>query len=186
MRDNVEIPDTWCPIVGFRTIKIFLATASYFKKRIYQLEYVAAFLQADVIGRKITSLPIEWKEMFKANTEVHKWLGKPLRLKKSSYADRVANLAWDETQINWFSSDIGFQRLPSERSIYVKKTAKGMMMVPNAVVDQLYFATTVEMKDWLEKETEPIKNRQTRQLLDHFGPIQIRCPSCRKELCSRE
>ncbi|KAG7357480.1 hypothetical protein IV203_002168 [Nitzschia inconspicua] len=29
MRDNVEIPDTWCPIAGFRAFKIFLATATY-------------------------------------------------------------------------------------------------------------------------------------------------------------
>ncbi|KAG7355467.1 reverse transcriptase RNA-dependent DNA polymerase [Nitzschia inconspicua] len=100
-------------------------------------------------------LPIEWKEMFKANTEVHKWLGKPLRLTKSLYGDRVANLAWDETQSNWMTSpEIGFQRIPSERSIYVKKTMEGMMMVLNAVDDLLYFATTIEMKDWFEKETE--------------------------------
>jgi hypothetical protein len=98
MRDNVCIPDTWCPIAGFRSFKIFSAMATRFKKRIYQLNYVAAFLQADVIVRKFTILPAEWKQFFKTNTEIHEWLGVPLLLKKSLYGDRVANLAWDETQ----------------------------------------------------------------------------------------
>ncbi|KAG7369973.1 reverse transcriptase RNA-dependent DNA polymerase [Nitzschia inconspicua] len=52
------------------------------------------------------------------------------------------------------SPEIGFQRLPSKRSIYVKKTAEGMTMVLNAVDDQLYFGTTIEMKDWFDKETK--------------------------------
>lgn len=43
MRDNVVIPDTWCPIAGFRSFKIFLAMAARIKQRIYQLDYVAAF-----------------------------------------------------------------------------------------------------------------------------------------------
>ncbi|KAG7340335.1 reverse transcriptase RNA-dependent DNA polymerase [Nitzschia inconspicua] len=74
MRDNVEIPDTWCPIAGFRAFKMFLAMAAHYKKRIYQLDYVAAFLQADVLGQKFTTLPIEWKEMFRSIPEVHQWL----------------------------------------------------------------------------------------------------------------
>jgi hypothetical protein len=37
MRDNVQIPDTWCPIAGFRSFKIFLAMAAGWKQRIYQL-----------------------------------------------------------------------------------------------------------------------------------------------------
>ncbi|KAG7349250.1 reverse transcriptase RNA-dependent DNA polymerase [Nitzschia inconspicua] len=155
MRDNVEIPDTWCPIAGFRAFKMFLAMAAHYKKRIYQLDYVAAFLQADVLGRKFTTLPIEWKEMFRSNPKVHQWLGKPLRLTKSLYGDRVANLAWDETQSKWLTSEeIGFERLPSERSIYIKRTKEGMMMVLNAVDDQLYFATNIELKDWFKRETD--------------------------------
>jgi hypothetical protein len=98
MRDNVAIPDTWCPIAVFRSFKIFLAMAARYKQRIYQLDYVAAFLQADVIGRKFTILPTEWKQLFTKSKEIHEWLGTPLLLKKSLYGDRAANFAWDETQ----------------------------------------------------------------------------------------
>ncbi|KAG7371023.1 reverse transcriptase RNA-dependent DNA polymerase [Nitzschia inconspicua] len=79
----------------------------------------------------------------------------PLRLTKSLYGDRVANLAWDETQSKWLTSEeIGFERVPSERSIYIKRTKEGLMMVSHAVDDQLYFATPMELKDWFERETD--------------------------------
>jgi hypothetical protein len=35
-----------------------------FKRRINQLHHVAAFLQSEVIGRKFTILPVEWKRLF--------------------------------------------------------------------------------------------------------------------------
>jgi hypothetical protein len=45
-----------------------------------------------------------------------------LRLKKSLYGDRVASLAWDETQSKWLTNpEIGFARLPSEESIYISR-----------------------------------------------------------------
>jgi hypothetical protein len=100
-----------------------LAMASRYKQRIYQLDYVAAFLQADVIGRKFTILPTEWKTLFANNKDVHQWLGVPVLFKKLLYGDRVANLAWDETQSQWLtSSEIGFERLASDGSISVKRS----------------------------------------------------------------
>jgi Reverse transcriptase (RNA-dependent DNA polymerase) len=147
MQNDTTIIDTWCPIAGFRSFKIFLAMAVRFKQRIYQLDYVAAFLQADVMGRKFTHLPLEWKQLFANNTEIHKWLGVPLLLKKSLYGDRVANLAWDQTQSQWLTSaEIGFERLPSDGSIYVKRCDQDIIAVLNAVDDQLYFATSTELK----------------------------------------
>ena len=65
MKENVFVSDTWCPIAGFRALKFFLCMAVYYRQRIFQLDYVAAFLQADVLGRKFTILPVQWKELFK-------------------------------------------------------------------------------------------------------------------------
>jgi hypothetical protein len=76
-------------------------------------------------------------------------------LKKSLYGDRVANLAWDETQSQWLISDeIGFSGLPSEGSIYIKRTEVGFIVVLNAVDDQLYFATDKTLKEWFEEATQ--------------------------------
>jgi hypothetical protein len=68
---------------------------------------------------------------------------------------RVANLAWDETQSQWLTSpDIGFTRLPSEGSIYIKRRNQDFIAVLNAVDDQLYFATDSSLKKWFEEATQ--------------------------------
>jgi hypothetical protein len=80
---------------------------------------------------------------------------RPLRLKKSLYGDRVANLAWDDPQSKWLTStEIGFARLPSEGSIYMKSTDEGFITVLDAVDDQLYFATNPSLKSLFESVTQ--------------------------------
>jgi hypothetical protein len=146
MRESLTTPNTWCPIAGFRALKIFLAFAVECKQRVYQLDYVAAF------RCNFTIFPSGWKELLKDYPDLHQWFGVPLRLRKSLYGDRVANLAWDETQSQWLTSgEIGFTRLLSEGSIYLKTTTIGFIVVLNAVDDQLYFATHVSLKEWFEK-----------------------------------
>jgi hypothetical protein len=142
MKDEAFTHSTWCPIAGFSALKIFIAFAAECRQRGYQLDFVAAFLQAEVIGRKFIKFPSEWKELFSNYPDLHQWIGMPHRLKKSLYGDRVANLAWDETQSKWLTSpEIGFARLPSEESIYIKRVGNDLITILNAVDDQLYFAT---------------------------------------------
>jgi hypothetical protein len=113
MKDEAFTHSTWCPIAGFRALN--LAFAAECRQRVYQLDFVAAF-----IGRKFIKFPSEWKELLSNYPELHQWIDMPLRLKKSLYGDRVANLARDETQSKWLTSpEIGFARLPSEESIYI-------------------------------------------------------------------
>lgn len=154
MKNDTFAQDTWCPIAGFRALKIFLAFAVQCRQRIYQLDFVAAFLQADVIERKFVRFPEQWKELLKDYQELHKWIGVPLRLRKSLYGDRVANLAWDATQSKWLTStEVGFTRLPSEESIYIKTVGDKIIAVLNAVDDQLYFATDPDLRQWFENAT---------------------------------
>jgi hypothetical protein len=191
---NLTTPNIWSPIAGFRALKISLAFAVECKQRVYQLEYVAAFLLANVIGRKFTIFPSGWKELLKDYPDLHQWFGVPLRLRKSLYGDRVANLAWDETQSQWLTSaEIGFTRLLSEGSIYLKRTTIVFIVVLNAVDDQLYFATLVSLNEWFEKANKettrrpthgtgnlvpPISHNTTRGLFDCLGPMKICSYNC--------
>jgi aspartate-semialdehyde dehydrogenase len=59
IRENIVTSNTWCPIAGFRALKIFLAFPAECKQRLYQLDYVAAFLQADMNERRFSSLTSE-------------------------------------------------------------------------------------------------------------------------------
>jgi len=143
--------ETWCPVAGFRALRFFLAEAVAHKQRVYQLDFVAAFLQSKAIGRKFTSLPAEWAELFPDLTE---WFGKPLLLLKSLYGDTIANLAWDKTLAAFLTKPDGLamDRLQSEGSIYIKRKGNDILMVLTATDDQLYFATNPELKKEFEKQ----------------------------------
>jgi hypothetical protein len=130
-----------------------------YKARIFQIDYVAAFLQAKALGRKFTKLPAsEWKGLF---PELSEWFGKPLLLEKSLYRDTVTNLAWDETQNEFLTSpEIGLRCLGSEGSIHIMKQDNDVLIVLNAVDDQLYFCTSDKMRKWLEEVTQKRFNVQ--------------------------
>ena len=150
MRGLFFEPDTWCAIAGHKALRMFLAAAVHYRSRVWQLDYVGAFLQANPIDRKFTSLPREWRNLF---PEWKEWFGVPLLLTKTLYGDVVANLAWDETQNQWLTSeDIGFRRLVTEGSIYIKQEGDDILVLLNAVDDQLYFSTSERLRKWFEKE----------------------------------
>ena len=112
--------------------------AAHYRQRVFQLDFIAAFLQSDAVGRKFTTLPAEWKQLFPDHPELHQYFGTPLRLMKSLYGDTVANMAWDKCQSEWLTSDeIGFERLMTEGSIYIKRTGDNFLALLNAVDDQL-------------------------------------------------
>ena len=80
--------DTWCPIGSFRELRKFLAFATSIKQRIYQLDFVGAFLQSPTQHVTYTILPMEWADLV---PEYAEWLGIPLRLVKALYGDTTAN-----------------------------------------------------------------------------------------------
>ena len=53
--------DTWCPMAGYRELKLFLAYAVFEKCRIYQIDFIGAFLHAVSRNKTYTVLPEEWR-----------------------------------------------------------------------------------------------------------------------------
>ena len=80
--------DTWCAIASFRPLRKFLASAAGKKCRIYQLDFIGAFLQSYTQHTTFTMMPKEWKELMPQYAE---WFGVPLRLVKALYGDTTAN-----------------------------------------------------------------------------------------------
>jgi hypothetical protein len=52
------------------------------------------------------------------------------------------------------SPEMGLRRLDSEGSIYIKKQDNDVLIVLNAVDDQLYFCTSDKMRKWIEESTQ--------------------------------
>ena len=141
--------DTWCKIGGFSAVKHFLALAAHHKCRVYQLDYIGAFLQADAQSRVITILPAEWKEFF---PDLAEYFGVPLLILKSLYGQKDSMSNWDQKQSQWLINTYGFSRCPSEESIYQFHHDGHFIYMINIVDDQLYFSNHTPLrKDFEEK-----------------------------------
>jgi hypothetical protein len=70
-------------MAGFRALKMYLSFSAECQQRVYRLDYVAAFLQADVIRRMFTKFLEQWKDLLRNYPDLHHWLGVPSRLKKT-------------------------------------------------------------------------------------------------------
>ena len=140
--------DTWCPIAGFRELKLFLSFAARFKCRVFQLDFIGAFLQAEARNRVFTVLPKEWAEEF---PDLAEWFGKPLRLLKSLYGQVDASKNWDDDLSDWLINTFGFERCPGAGSIYLYHKPPHYIFLLNAVDDQLYFSNSDELRKTFEQ-----------------------------------
>ena len=139
--------DTWCPIASFRELRLFLAWAARKKCRVYQLDFIGAFLQAKARNRVFTMLPAEWKEFF---PDLAEWFGVPLLLLKSLYGQTDSSKNWDLDQSEWLINDFGFKRCVGALSIYHYQKDDTFMYLINAVDDQLYFTNNENLRKEFE------------------------------------
>lgn len=111
--------------------------------RIWQLDFIGAFLQSVARNRVFTILPQDWAKWF---PHLKEWFGVPLLLLKSLYGSVDASKNWDDDQSDWLINVYGFKRVPGAGSIYVFKQNDKFLYLLNAVDDQLYFSNSDELR----------------------------------------
>ena len=98
--------DNGAPLATFRLLKVFIADAARKRRRVYQSDFVGAYLQAYMDRIVYVKLPSEWAEYF---PDLAKWFGVPLLLVKSAYGITSAGRLWAEELFNWYV-EFGFQQ----------------------------------------------------------------------------
>ena len=76
------IGDTWSPTASIRTLHYFLADTAKHKARVHQLDFIGAFLQANVKNRVFVKLDMRYAAYF---PEYTKYFGRALKMLKSMY-----------------------------------------------------------------------------------------------------
>ena len=76
------IGDTWSPTASMRTLKYFLADAAKHKSRVHQLDFIGAFLQANVTNIVFVKLDMRYAAYF---PEYSQYFGRALELLNSVY-----------------------------------------------------------------------------------------------------
>ena len=99
-RGNIN---TWSPTSSSRLLKRFIADATYTKSKIYQLDFIQAFIQSETKRRIFVTLDKEYKIFC---PELYEHLGRPLRLKKCLYGADFSGKTWYDTLDEFLTQNI--------------------------------------------------------------------------------
>jgi Reverse transcriptase (RNA-dependent DNA polymerase) len=145
-RDALD-EDNSAPLATFRLLKVFLAEAARLKRRVYQADFIGAYLQACMDRLVYVILPKEYAIHF---PDLSKWFGVPLVLLKSAYGISSAGRLWAEELFGWYI-EFGFTQSTVKPSLFKYKKGNDWMILLSYCDDSAYFASSDEMRKKFEK-----------------------------------
>ena len=136
---------TWSPRASMRTLKYFLADAAKHKARVHQLDFIGAFLQANVKDRAFVKLDMRYAGYF---PEYSQYFGRALKLLKSMYGMTTSGKLFADELTEWFIKE-GFVQSKCQMSIYYKYAPDGSKIVVLSYVDDcVYWYTNEDLGNW--------------------------------------
>jgi hypothetical protein len=138
--------DNGAPLATFRLLKVFLADAAKKRRRVYQSDFVGAYLQAYMDRIVYVKLPKEWAEYF---PDLAKWFGVPLLLIKSAYGINSAGRLWAEELFNWYT-EFGFKQSQVEPSLFQYTVGDDWIVLLSYCDDSAYYCSSDAMRQKFE------------------------------------
>ena len=130
--------DNSAPLASFRLLKVFIADAARRKRRIFQTDFVGAYLQAYMDRRIFVRLPSEWAAHF---PEYAEWFGIPLLLKKSAYGISSAGRLWAEELFGWYA-EYGFKQSIVDPALFHYKLGDEWIVLLCYCDDSAYYCSS--------------------------------------------
>ena len=132
--------DAWNPHASFLALKVMLATCARLGIFPSQTDFVQAYLQADMRERVFVRFPEAWK--YHLPEHLHKWIGRPLRLRKGLYGYNYSGKFLYEDQAEFLRSE-GLEEsgLPG---LWIKHLENGGTLLFLHYVDDILSACTDE------------------------------------------
>ncbi|OMO72757.1 hypothetical protein CCACVL1_17615 [Corchorus capsularis] len=132
----VDFNETFAPVARLDTIRLLLALAAQNKWKVYQLDVKSAFLN----GFLQEEIYVEQPDDFKVKGNEYK----VYLLKKALYGLKQAPRAWYD-RINAHLLQCGFQRSPSEPTLYIRSVEADLLIVSLYVDDLLVLGSNQDM-----------------------------------------
>ena len=126
---------------------MFLAEAARRRRRVYQTDFVGAYLQAYMDRRIFVRLPAEWAEIF---PEYAQWFGIPLLLRKSAYGVNSAGRLWAEELFGWYI-EFGFKQSVVDPALFYYQDGEEWIVLLSYSDDSAYFTSTEVIREKFEK-----------------------------------
>lgn len=151
LQSKIISEDTWSPTASFRSLKMFLAHACKNKLRVKQLDFIGAFLQANVRARIFVTIPKIFGILF---PEYSEYCGVPLRLGKSMYGMTLSGKYWF-LDLKEFLLEEGFTTSSTVKCLFYKVFEHGdFILLLDYVDDMLYYGSNEEYVVIFEKKTQ--------------------------------
>ena len=150
LRGDMQIKDqdnNWSPTASVRLLKCYLADAIANHVKVYQLDFIQAFIQSETKKRIFVILDKEY-EIFCPQLKEH--FGRPLRLKKCLYGADFSGKSWYETLDDFLQKDLRFHRSRVEGCLYTYRKGSDWLKVINYVDDALYYSNNDKVRTYFE------------------------------------
>ncbi len=99
---DTAMEDSWSPTAPFRSLKMFLADAARNRCRVHHLDFVGAFLQANIRGGIFVTLPKVYWDIW---PEFIEYCGRPLRLVKCMCGITYSGKYWYLDLKDWLHEE---------------------------------------------------------------------------------
>ena len=152
--------NVWSPTSSTRLLKRFIADAILNGCKIYQMDFIQAFIQSEAKRRIFVILDKEYKEFC---PELAEHFGRPLKLKKCLYGADFSGKSWYDTLDQFLrEGPMKFERSMAEGCLYIYKEGKQWIKLISYVDDACYYCDSDDTRIKFEKN---IKQRFNLTLL---------------------
>ncbi|GKF76061.1 putative ribonuclease H-like domain-containing protein [Tanacetum coccineum] len=144
--EGIDYDEIFAPVARIKAIMLFLAFASYMGFTIYQMDVKSAFLYGTIREEVYVHQPPGFVDPAYPN--------KVYKVIKALYGLHQAPRAWYET-LSSFLLENGFRRGTIDKTLFIKKNKRDIMLV-QVYVDDIIFGSTkqsmcTEFEDYMHK-----------------------------------
>ncbi|CAL9029761.1 unnamed protein product, partial [Prunus brigantina] len=164
-KPRIDFNETFAPVARLDTVRTLIALAAQKRWKLFQLDVKSAFLNGVLHEEVYVDQPPGFVIKDKED--------RVYRLKKALYGLKQAPRAWYE-EINSYFTAAGFQRSPSEPTLYVKAAESGILIVSLYVDDIIYTGSSEELVMSFKSEMMKRYEMTDLGLLHHFLGLATR------------
>ena len=151
--------NTWSPTASMRLLKTFVASATQEGKEIKQVDFIAAFIQAQVRERVFVKLS---EDIAIVCPEYAHLVGRPLRLARGLYGLSLSGKYW-HVELQEYLIQKGFKQSKVDPCLMIRKEKNGnFIKLINYVDDMLYYGNS-----------EKVEKEFVNELKDRFNVTDL-------------
>ncbi|GKD34378.1 ribonuclease H-like domain, reverse transcriptase, RNA-dependent DNA polymerase, partial [Tanacetum coccineum] len=161
--EGVDYDEVFAPVARIEAIRLFLAFASFMGFTVYQMDVKSAFLYGNITEEVYVKQPPGFEDPAHPN--------KVYRVVKALYGLHQAPRAWYE-RLSTFLLKHGYRRGAIDKTLFIKKDRRDIMLVQVYVDDIIFGSTKSSMVKDFEERRQRIQDEFNGTIKPASTPIE--------------